>query len=215
MDYGSTTFDQILKNSTLKLFRQEQLVPNGYNFANNDATMVVDAFGLQSWMGAGYGALSGPLAGGGNGSESSSEPDVQWNVPLCSNGMETKFIQVVISGQNPLYLPNFWTPFVDNNSIIRGTGSRLYYPYWPTGGYFEDTPTHWTETQFEVCRVCICKGKIVSVGPCKHWSAGDTGNLNNFPTYAIPSIGFINAVNSRHPGVLPPIQGDFPHSPAG
>lgn len=65
-DFGSTVFDSIVKQRTLRIYRKEQSIPNAYLFVENKPTFAVDVFGLQSWIGPGYGAFGPDGPGGSN-----------------------------------------------------------------------------------------------------------------------------------------------------
>jgi RHS repeat-associated protein len=70
-DPGSTLFDEMPRQITRRIFLKEQREPNGYEFVKNNSVVAVDAFGLQSYMGPGYGAF-GPGGVNGNGSSGTS-----------------------------------------------------------------------------------------------------------------------------------------------
>jgi RHS repeat-associated protein len=166
---------------------------NLYEYVYNNAINYVDRLGLES-----------------------DSPLTQWEAEPCPAGQETRFIQVVSGGPRPYY------PLVDNGS--RGLPPRIFYPAsW--GNSFADQPGYGAEIlglDFEVCRVCFCEGKIVSVGPCKTWKRTDYDqNLNDptYPDHPYPSPLFRRVVNNLQPGAIPPppppLQGDFPPTRIG
>jgi RHS repeat-associated protein len=67
-DSGSVVFDSIRRKMTYWLYLKEQRKPNAILFNENDPINRVDAFGLQSWIGPGYGVpgLSNGMPGGGS-----------------------------------------------------------------------------------------------------------------------------------------------------
>ena len=77
MDAGSTVYDQMPRRGGYRLFLKVERQPNGYEFIDNEPTAAVDLFGLQSWMGPGYGSM-GPDGPGGSGNYS--------NKPGCPCG---------------------------------------------------------------------------------------------------------------------------------
>jgi hypothetical protein len=104
-------------------------------------------------------------------------------------------------------------PFVDDGSKgfgAKGTGCPEY-PDFGHPGIFEDSPSGLTgPVKFVVCRVCIeicCGNKrsIVSVGPCKQWKKGDTGDLGSFSgTEGPPDMSWILTVKKKYPNAFVP-----------
>jgi hypothetical protein len=84
MDYGSTVFDSMPKQITRRVYLKEQRKPNAFMFVENAPLLKVDAFGLQSWMGPGYGSF-GP--GGVSGSGNPGQPGCY---PPCPAGQSLK-----------------------------------------------------------------------------------------------------------------------------
>jgi len=84
MDWGSTVFDSMRKQITRRVYQKEQRKPNAFIFVENTPLLKVDAFGLQSWMGPGYGSF-GP--GGVNGSGNPGQPGCY---PPCPAGQSLK-----------------------------------------------------------------------------------------------------------------------------
>jgi RHS repeat-associated protein len=129
------------------------------------------------------------------------DPSATWNAEPCPDGQDTNFIQVV-SG--------YWAhprPFVDSGRFaFLGFPRKTPYYYPDTDqswSLFEDRPEKDWGSQYEVCRVCLCKGKIVSYGPCKRWdNRGPNQDLGITPSY-FPSYQFQKTVNEYYPGVLP------------
>ena len=64
-DFGSTAFDSMSKQVSGRIYMRRRREPNAFLFVLNNPIHSVDALGLQSWIGPGYGAF-GP--GGVNGS---------------------------------------------------------------------------------------------------------------------------------------------------
>jgi YD repeat-containing protein len=170
---GKSAFfdDQVAQNpKVVKKLRAEALRP-AYTFIANDGLNKTDRL-----------ALSDGVYWEGSGS--------------CPSGAYATFAQVAYGGIWP-----FNDPFVDDGSTMFGTASGcLEYPPDKNGytGFFDDTPSSWTGELFVTCLLCIkhcCstiyppKGgtpfnvvgnKIVKIGPCKKWNAGDSGDLSAF-----------------------------------
>ena len=89
-DWGSTVFDSMRKQITRRVYQKEQRKPNAFMFVENTPLLKVDAFGLQSWMGPGYGSF-GP--GGVNGSGNPGQPGCY---PPCPAGQSlTPYWQIM------------------------------------------------------------------------------------------------------------------------
>jgi RHS repeat-associated protein len=69
MDAASMVYDQVAKHISYALFLKENPQSDEYLFVDNNPIMGIDLFGLQSWMGPGYGAFGpgGVNGSGGNG----------------------------------------------------------------------------------------------------------------------------------------------------
>jgi hypothetical protein len=111
----------------------------------------------------------------------------------CPSGSIVSFAQVGYGGS---WISGARAPFVDDGSNL-GSGVTpsgcLEYPIWPNTSQtlFIDEPSTWTGAHFITCMLCIepcCGGngkgngrRILQMGPCKKWKAGDTGDLATFP----------------------------------
>jgi hypothetical protein len=110
--------------------------------------------------------------------------DVTWSPAPCEKG-ETKFIQTVfdapwftIGGINV----GTRAPFTDDGTHGGGTApGPINPPYYPNTypGTFDDNPSPNSRTNFLVCRVCVCGGKIISTRPCIPYSANYDGDLSD------------------------------------
>jgi RHS repeat-associated protein len=139
----------------------------------------------------------------------------QWTPTPCAKPYETRFIQVILSG-NPLYVN---APAVDNGNVGSSnmTNSKPFYPSgsllspgYPTSpmtDMFLDQPDPWSLGQFEVCRVCYCKGSGKStIGPCVKWSVSSNDqNLADLPSTQGPSPDFLDTLNTSPYQQLQPI----------
>ena len=163
-----------------KLYR-ESLMPE-YLFVRNNPITWIDRFGLDA--------------------------DITWSPAPCPKGQIMSFVQVGSGGWGA-----YKDPFVDDGSKgfgAKGTGCPEY-PDFGHPGIFEDSPSGLTgPVKFVVCRVCIeicCGNKrsIVSVGPCKQWKKGDTGDLGSFSgTEGPPDMSWILTVKKKYPNAFVP-----------
>jgi hypothetical protein len=160
-----------------KRLRLESLCPS-YLFVNGDGVNHFDKTGL---------------SGGA---------DVRWspNEDTCPAGTYITFAQVGYGGAR---LPgNYYDPFVDDGTkgLYGEPTGCLEYSNFQNPGHFEDSPGPGTAVggvQFVTCQLCIkdCQclvqtkphasfkpgRQIVRVGPCKKWSFGFKGTLEDAP----------------------------------
>lgn len=185
---------------------------NLYQPMQNNPLIYTDKYGNDPYYGQ-YFPYFGPKLGG---SPPPTTPTTTWTAPSCGEGKETKYIQVVSGGNlwdEALQYLGLGFPFVDSFKT-QSKNNSPYYPYTipivtPGGdsAQFEDTP-EWVSSKvnFEVWRVCVACGKIVSVGPCKTWHFMNKKQiLEDYPTMRFPSGTFINTVQQYFPNILPPI----------
>jgi RHS repeat-associated protein len=145
MDFGSTTFDQMPKRSSFNVFRKEQREPNAYEFVDNDPIAVFDLFGLQSWMGPGYGAF-GP--GGVNGSGGGGCP--------CSPGQQPQYQKEGITREQCIQNRQNQLPWLYNgvNDIFAVLGVHLVEPLEECPFRRVEKPVaEWPEWQWETVLV--------------------------------------------------------------
>lgn len=129
-----------------------------------------------------------------------STPVVYWQMPLCPRSQETRAVQVTWWTAGILHP----TPFGVIDDGWWGLSGSAFYPHVTEGGLFTDQPSSHSElygTHFEVCRACVCSGKIVSLGPCKQWRYRDySQDLAQCGETRFPSDVFIQMLNAHFPG---------------